>query len=288
MRNDFCENYLQHGKEWKNHKYVAKIKLGNGKWFYFYDAKIYQNYLARQQGKNKSDPGRFAKKDPNKIEPSDQLKNDKVVQELVSKKTPGATIEEKAKAMTNNIKAGTEAIKSLLEKNSANKAENQSQSKSSGGSKSSGSSSKSSGKKSSGGSKSSGSSKKSSGGSSKEKGSSGTKSTSKEKKTKDKKTQTRAFDSAAAMKEMFNISDSDVHKYKSVSEMLSSMKKYKDGSYGYLTAENTTYKWEKRGGKIVVIDMNTDKEISINKYLQDAVSIQEFRTDDKKSKYRKK
>lgn len=59
MRNDFCMNYLAHsakGKEWARHRYVAKVRLPSGKWFYFYDAKRYQNYLKRKNGGNKTPP----------------------------------------------------------------------------------------------------------------------------------------------------------------------------------------------------------------------------------------
>ena len=71
--------------------------------------------------------------------------------------------------------------------------------------------------------------------------------------------------------------------------MLENMKSYDDNSYGYPTAKNTTYQWEKEGGQIKLYDMNTDKEISIDEYLKDVSSIQEFRTDNikRKSKYRK-
>lgn len=46
---------LFHGGEWKDHKYVAKIKLANGKYRYFYSLKEFQNYVAIEEGKKLED-----------------------------------------------------------------------------------------------------------------------------------------------------------------------------------------------------------------------------------------
>lgn len=95
MRNDFCSNYLEHsakGKTWANHRYVAKVKLPSGKWFYFYDANAYQNYLKRQGG---GDTGRFAKANPNKEMVELAAKNDPNLQNLVKENSPEKTLEEK-------------------------------------------------------------------------------------------------------------------------------------------------------------------------------------------------
>ena len=56
MRNDFCTGYLAHsakGKEWGRHKYVAKVKLGTGRYFYFYDWNQYQKYLKKRGDANR-------------------------------------------------------------------------------------------------------------------------------------------------------------------------------------------------------------------------------------------
>lgn len=92
MRNDFCSNYLEHsakGKTWANHRYVAKVKLPSGKWFYFYDTNAYQNYLKRQGGGN---TGQFAKANPNKEMVELAAKNDPNLQNLVKENSPEKTL----------------------------------------------------------------------------------------------------------------------------------------------------------------------------------------------------
>lgn len=121
MRNDFCSNYLEHsakGKTWANHRYVAKVKLPSGKWFYFYDANAYQNYLKRQGGGN---TGQFAKTNPNKEMVELAAKNDSNLQNLVKENSPEKTLEEKTKAMKSNIENGEKKIQELLENSKGSK-----------------------------------------------------------------------------------------------------------------------------------------------------------------------
>lgn len=282
MRNDFREHVLEHsakGTTWKNTKYLKKIMGANGKYIYFYTQAQLDAYNKQTSGSmnvlsNKA-------RENVKKGAMDQVPIQKLAQGGMI--APGKTLAQKTKNLNSAISKGSKLIQETLAKQS-----------------------KKSSKSGSGSSKKStsiaGKSKGSSGSSSKASKAAGSKAASskaakatKEKSTAEKSTkqetqkQVRAFDSAAAMKLMYGITDDKVNKYTSKDKMLENMKKYDDNSYGYLTAKNTTYKWEKTDGKIKLIDMNTDKEISADEYLKDVSSIQEFRTDNikRKSKYRK-
>lgn len=282
MRNDFREHVLEHsakGTTWKNTKYLKKIMGANGKYIYFYSQAELDAYNKKTSGsinvmsnKARENVAKGA---------MDQLSMQKLAQGGMI--APGKTLAQKTKNLNSAISKGSKLIQETLAK--------QSKKSSKSGSGSSKKSSSIAGK-----------SKGSSGSSSKSSKAAGSKAASskvakatKEKSTAEKSTkqetqkQVRAFDSAAAMKLMYGITDDKVNKYTSKEKMLENMKKYDDNSYGYLTAKNTTYKWEKTDGQIKLIDMNTDKEISADEYLKDVSSIQEFRTDNikRKSKYRK-
>lgn len=282
MRNDFREHVLEHsakGTTWKNTKYLKKIMGANGKYIYFYSQAQLDAYNKKTSGsinvmsnKARENVAKGA---------MDQVSMQKLAQGGMI--APGKTLAQKTKNLNSAISKGSKLIQETLAK--------QSKKSSKLGSSSSKKSTSIAGK-----------SKGSSGSSSKASKAAGSKAASskaakatKEKSTAEKSTkqetqkQVRAFDSAAAMKLMYGITDDKVNKYDSKEKMLENMKKYDDNSYGYLTAKNTTYKWEKTDGKIKLIDMNTDKEISADEYLKDVSSIQEFRTDNikRKSKYRK-
>lgn len=282
MRNDFREHVLEHsakGTTWKNTKYLKKIMGANGKYIYFYNQAQLDAYNKKTSGgmnvlSNKA-------RENVKKGAMDQVSMQKLAQGGMI--APGKTLAQKTKNLNSAISKGSKLIQETLAK--------QSKKSSKSGSGSSKKSSSIAGK-----------SKGSSGSSSKASKAAGSKAASskaakatKEKSTAEKSTkqetqkQVRAFDSAAAMKLMYGITDDKVNKYTSKDKMLENMKKYDDNSYGYLTAKNTTYKWEKANGKVKLIDMNTDKEISIDEHLKDVSSIQEFRTDNikRKSKYRK-
>lgn len=300
MRNDFCSNYLEHsakGKEWANHKYVAKIKLSSGKWFYFYDTKTYQNYLKRTGGEQKADSGRYAKKDPtNGLKVTSKGLSYSSSMSTASKLSKTSSYIAAGKKAASSVSVGHGNAQRLAEagKKKANEILSKAKSSSSSSKKSSGSSSskKSSGTKTG---KSSGSSSSKSGSSKKAAGSSKAAKATKEKTTTAKTTkenqeqQIRAFDSAAAMRQMYGVRKDEVSTYDSKDKMLEEMKTYDDGAFGYLTAKNTTYSWEKKDGEIKLIDLNTGEEVSIDEYLNDVKSIEAFRTDNKqkKSKYRK-
>lgn len=279
MRNDFREHVLEHsakGTTWKNTKYLKKVMGANGKYIYFYTQAELDAYNKKTSGsinvmsnKARENVAKGA---------MDQVSMQKLAQGGMI--APGKTLAQKTKNLNSAISKGSKLIQETLAKQSSKSSKS-----------GSGSSKKSS--------SIAGKSKGSSGSSSKASKAAGSKAASskasKEKSTAEKSTkqetqkQVRAFDSAAAMKLMYGITDDKVNKYDSKEKMLENMKKYDDNSYGYLTAKNTTYKWEKTDGQIKLIDMNTDKEISADEYLKDVSSIQEFRTDNikRKSKYRK-
>lgn len=280
MRNDFHEGaFLCHsakGKGWANHKYVAKIKLSSGKYFYFYNLKDYQNYLKRQ-GKQQ---GSNALANPNKQVAETAAKGDANVEKLISTPIKGNTTEEKTKTLTNAIATGETKIQEALSKSSST-----SSSSSSSSSKSSGSSSKSSGssKKSSGSSKKSSGSSKSSKSSSDKSSKKSSDTTSKEKTTTtEKKKNTLPSNepiSLDSLKKTHGIEDKDVNTHRSIEDLTKKLGSYSDGAFGYIYAGNKAYKWSKVDGKIVFKDFDTEKEVTLDKALTD---IQEFRTDKKK------
>lgn len=279
MRNDFKEHVLEHsakGTTWKNTKYLKKVMGANGKYTYFYT----QAQLDAYNKTNKSGVNALSNK------ARENLAKGAMDQDPIKKLAQGGmiaqgkTTAEKTASLNKAIATGNKAIASALSSSSK---------KSSSSSKSSKSGSSTGKSKSSSGS-SSKAAKASAGKAAKEKSSSSkaAKDTTAKETTK-KEVQKKAFDSAAAIKYMFGITDSKVNKHSSKDEMLKNMKSYDDGAYGYLTAKNSTYKWEKKNGEIKLIDINTDKEISIDEYLKDVSSIQEFRTDNikRKSKFKK-
>lgn len=277
MRNDFKEHVLEHsakGTTWKNTKYLKKVMGANGKYTYFYT----QAQLDAYNKTNKSGVNALSN------EAKANLAKGAMDQDPVKKLAQGGmiaqgkTTAEKTASLKKAIATGSKAIANALSSSSKKS------SKSSGSSKSSKSGSIAGKSKSSSGS-SSKAAKEAKGKASSSKAAKDT--TAKE--TTKKEVQKKAFDSAAAIKYMFGITDSKVNKHSSKDEMLKNMKSYDDGAYGYLTAKNSTYKWEKKNGEIKLIDINTDNEISIDQYLKDVSSIQEFRTDNikRKSKFKK-
>ena len=291
MRNDFCSNYLEHsakGKTWANHRYVAKVKLPSGKWFYFYDANAYQNYLKRQGG---GDAGRFAKANPNKEMVEIAAENDPNLQNLVKEKSSEKTLEEKTKAMKTNIENGEKKIQELLENTKGSKSKKNG--KGSGSSKKKEATIKAKPVRSSKSSKKKDENKKTSK-SGKEKKTSN----SKEKQTQKKeeavknnllntkttnepeKITSKPF-TADSLKKTFGIKDTDVNKHKNTSELVSKIKSYDDGSNGYIIAGDKIYKWSKNDGNITFMDYETDKEVTLGSELN---NIQEFVINGKKKK----
>lgn len=291
MRNDFCSNYLEHsakGKTWANHRYVAKVKLQSGKWFYFYDANAYQNYLKRQGG---GDTGQFAKANPNKEMVELAAKNDPNLQNLVKEKSSEKTLEEKTKAMKTNIENGEKKIQELLENTKGSKSKKNG--KGGGSSKKKEATIKAKPVRSSKSSKKKKDENKKTSKSGKEK-----KTSNKEKQTQKKeesvkndllntkttnepeKTTSKPF-TADSLKKTFGIKDTDVNKHKNTSELVSKIKSYDDGSNGYIIAGDKIYKWSKNDGNITFMDYETDKEVTLGSELN---NIQEFIINGKKKK----
>ena len=290
MRNDFKEGiFLMHsakGKTWANHRYVAKVKLPSGKWFYFYDANAYQNYLKRQGG---GDTGQFAKANPNKEMVELAAKNDPNLQNLVKEKSSEKTLEEKTKAMKTNIENGEKKIQEILENTKGSKSKKKG--KGGGSSKKKEATIKAKPVRSSKSSKKKDENKKTSK-SGKEK-----KTSNKEKQTQKKeeavknnllnkttnepdKTTSKPF-TADSLKKTFGIKDTDVNKHKNTSELVSKIKSYDDSSNGYIIAGDKIYKWSKNDGNITFMDYETEKEVTLSSELN---NIQEFVINGKKKK----
>ena len=290
MRNDFKEGiFLMHsakGKTWANHRYVAKVKLPSGKWFYFYDANAYQNYLKRQGG---GDTGQFAKANPNKEMVELAAKNDPNLQNLVKEKSPEKTLEEKTKMMKTNIENGEKKIQEILENTKGSKSKKKG--KGGGSSKKKEATIKAKPVRSSKSSKKKDENKKTSK-SGKEK-----KTSNKEKQTQKKeeavknnllnkttnepdKTTSKPF-TADSLKKTFGIKDTDVNKHKNTSELVSKIKSYDDSSNGYIIAGDKIYKWSKNDGNITFMDYETEKEVTLSSELN---NIQEFVINGKKKK----
>lgn len=307
MRNDFCSNYLEHsakGTTWKNAKYVARVKLSFGKYFYFYDQQKYQNYLKKSSGgaANRAKAEAELLKEPakrivsksttssgsltgyssktteeKKAVTSNLINNGKAVTPTITQKATSDKIEAgkttaqelleraRGKSDSSSKKSGSGSSKSLSSKSS----------KSSGTSKSKSSSSKSSGTKEKTTKEKATSSKQT-----KEKSSKETTSKVTTKKDAKLKAEERAFTSDT-LKKLYGVKDSDVNKHETTEKMLENLRSYKDGAFGYIVSGNTTYKWTKENGKIVFKDFKTDKEVSLPSALN---NIEEFRTDKKNKK----
>ena len=248
MRNDFCENYLMHADR-ANHKYVAKIKLSSGKFYYFYNLLQYQNYLKKLGKNNNQQDGQNALKNPNENKVSPEMKrtlaSDKAVQNLVNKKMEGNTIEEKTKHLKSYMNKGSEVISSKLSNETKTTATDTSDSKKSSKSSGSGGSSSKSSKGIGGkGAKSKSSKEKSS----KEKASGGSKSnkSSSSKETKDKNKKVVLPEEQMTidkLKSMYKKKDDDVSTINGTSDDLKKkmLDKYDEGAFGYLSAGDKVY-----------------------------------------------
>ena len=298
MRNDFCSNYLEHsakGKTWANHRYIAKVKLPSGKMFYFYDNAKYQAYLKNQAKRSAASTGKFTDKTTQEAMrktsskslsnySSKSVEEKKAVTKSYIESGKAAASSAASKASSETIATGKTKMQELLERANAKAGTSSSKSK---GSSSSSSKSKSSSSKSKG--SSSKSSKSSSSSKSKDATSKSTKAaketTAKTAKTTTKsdgkyKAEERAF-TQESLKKLYGVKDKDINKHESTEKLLSTLKSYKDGSFGYVMAGGTTYKWTKQGGNIVFKDFKTDKEVTLSSALK---NIEEFRTDKKNKK----
>lgn len=282
MRNDYCSNYLEHsakGTSWKNVKYLKKVPLGSGKFYYIYT----QKELDAWNKRNSQNANNNVLSDKYKAETKKQvLSSAKSLEDLQREgfTVKGRTPAEKTANLKKNIKDGEDAIKKALEKEEESKSK---KSKSSG----SGSSGKSSKGSSGSSSKKSGSSKSS--GSSKEKSASSTKKAATEKatsktQTTQKKAENKTPINLDTLKKIYGAKDEDVTTHDmSASDFKNKMlSKYDEGSFGYLMAGDKAYKWTIEGGQLVIKDFDTDKDVSFDTYLKDVKQFKEFQTNKKK------
>lgn len=279
MRNDFYTGYLAHsakGKEWGRHKYVAKVKLGTGRYFYFYDWNQYQKYLKKRGDANR-----------------------KAIEEKKATASGGSSEETAKKSMT-----AEERRQADIERVMGSKGSSSSKSKKSGSSSSS--SKKTSSKSSSGKSKSSSSSKEKT---AKEKSSSSaSKKEAKEKTTKTSTANTtqqtvqevKKTPSLSSYKYQYDLKDDDVDSYQGqdsnrisrnqIEEIIQdAVDKYPDDSSGYLLSGftndiNYNFKWVKENGTIKLLDPDTNQEVSMDTALLNMNSVSLFRTDNKQKK----
>lgn len=271
MRNDFQEGaFLAHsakGTTWKNAKYIKKVPLGNGRFYYIY---------------NQSQLNALGKKNSGAV----NVLSNKERQKRLTAATKAVTVEDLArKGFAASGKTAAEKVKSL--KNNISKGEKKIQDALSKSSKKSGSSGSSGSKKSGSGSKgSSGSSGSKKSGSGKEKSASKKAASEKKEKTTNKKQRDKTPINMDSLKKIYGIKDEEVTTHEmSSSEFKSKMlSKYDEGSFGYLMSGDKAYKWSISGGQFILKDFNTDKEVSFDTYLKDAKSFQEFQTNKKKKK----
>lgn len=289
MRNDFIEHVLEHsakGTAWKNTKYLKKVPLGNNKFYYIYTQAQLNAWNKRHSGSASNVLSNKEKESRVKTAASGAS-----IETLAKNgfKVKGSTIQEKTANLNLAIQAGTAKINQVLNKakktEEAKTNDNSSSKKSSGGS--GGSSKKSSGSKAKGGSSGSSKSKGSSASKDKEGKSGSSKATSKSsevKKAAEKTTNSAAPITLDALKKIYGKEDKDVTTHTtSPSEFKETMlSKYKDGSYGYLMAGGKAYKWTIDGGKLILKDYDTDKEVSFDDYLKNAKEFKEFQTNTKK------
>lgn len=280
MRNDYCSNYLEHsakGTSWKNVKYLKKVPLGNGKFYYIYT----QKELDAWNKRNSQNANSNVLSDKYKAETKKQvLSSGKTLEDLQKEgfTVKGRTPAEKTANLKKNIKDGEDAIKKALEKEEESKSK---KSKSSG----SGSSGKSSKGSSGGSSKKSGSSK-----SSKEKSEkSSAKKAATEKataktQTTQKKTENKTPINLDTLKKIYGAKDEDVSTHDMTAPEFKNkmLSKYDEGSFGYLMAGDKAYKWTIEGGQLVIKDFDTDKNVSFDTYLKDVKQFKEFQTNKKK------
>lgn len=315
MRNDFESNYLEHsilkGFKRKNHKYFERIER-NGRYIYFYTQAAYDAFMRKASGaassiKNSLTSNSKKQTQNKEIVSNLQKKNQAAsvknslstgqarVEQLKQKNfsAPGKTTEEKKKNTEEAIKVGEEKIKEQIAKSSKEDSKS-SKKKGSGSSSSKSSSGKSSGKssKSSGSKKGSSSAKEKSSGSSKAVSSKTTAEKSQATtqnqttKTQEQTKNNNEKITLDTLKKVYGKKDEDVETHKMTeaefeNKMLS---KYEEGSFGYLMAGNKAYKWTIEGGKLILKDYNTEKEVSTKKYLANVKEFKEFQTNKKKTK----
>lgn len=289
MRNDFHEGaFLAHsakGTSWKNTKYLKKVPLGNGRYYYIYTQAQLNAWNKRNSSgsdSNKGAPTNVLSNNERNKRMTAAVNNGKSLDNIIRNGmvAKGNTLAEKTANLKKNIADGEEAIKKAL-----------ASSEDSSSKKGSGSGSSSSSKKSKSGS--SGKSKSgSSGKSAKEKTAkekSGSSKAAKEKTTKEKTTkEAKAVNNTPinmdSLKKIYGKEDKDISSFKGTAAEFKKnlLEKYKDGAFGYLSAGDKVYKFTIQNGNVILQDFDTDKEISFDQYLKDAKDFKEFKSNTKK------
>ena len=289
MRNDFQEGaFLAHsakGTSWKNVKYLKKVKLASGKYYY-----IYTQAQLNAWNKSHSIEGNNVLSDKTKADAKKQVLNNSSSLEQLQKErfaVKGNTSAEKKANLQKSISDGEKKIEEILEKKQKEKEEAKSK-KSSGSGSSGKSSKKSSAKGSSGSSKKSNSSKdkenKEKSASSKAASEKSTAKSTAKATTTQTKTENKTPITLDTLKKIYGTKDDEVTTHdKSASEFKNEMlSKYDEGSFGYLMAGDKAYKWTIEGGNLVIKDFDTDKDVSFDTYLKDVKQFKEFQTNKKK------
>ena len=298
MRNDFESDYLAHsakGTTWKNVKYFKKVMGPSGKYIYFYSQAALDKYMHNQS------QGRNARKNPNEIpaEPVNKSIGSKTIQQKKAqtasyissgKKAAQAPAVGQRAAQTRMAKAGelSAAGKKKADEILAQaKEDTKKKGKGSSSSKKEKDPMAKTGKSSSKGS--SGSSKKEKSGSSKAASSkkattAKTKTTSAQPKAETKKVVDNTPINLDTLKKIYGVKDEDVTTHDMTAPEFKNkmLSKYDEGSFGYLMAGDTAYKWTIEGGQLIIKDFETDKNVSFDTYLKDAKQFKEFQTNKKK------
>lgn len=262
MRNDFCSNYLAHarGVEWKNHKYVAKLKLANGKFFYFYSQAQYDSYMNKMKKRN----------DANREALNEKFGIKKATPKVEAKKN--TTIEDS---------------KSKSKKKSGSSSSSKSSGAKSGKSSSSSKSKSSSEEKAK---KGSGSSKQAKESTKKTSAKSSANAMTMSKLLRELEAATAVTTkgeetNAAELKETYGVIDNEVSSLNAMKAEQEMNQKYKDGAYGFISVGDKVYKWDKQGGQIHLYDFQSEKEIPFNTIVKGQKQfISEFSIDDKKDR----
>lgn len=262
MRNDFCSNYLAHarGVEWKNHKYVAKLKLANGKFFYFYSQAQYDSYMNKMKKRN--DANREALNEKfgiKKATPKVEAKKNTTVEDSKSKskKKSGSSSSSKS----SGAKSGKSSSSSKSKSSSEEKAK-----KGSGSSKQSKESTKNTSAKSSANAMT-------------------MSKLLRELEAATAVTTKGEETNAAELKETYGVIDNEVSSLNAMKAEQEMNQKYKDGAYGFISVGDKVYKWDKQGGQMHLYDFQSEKEIPFNTIVKGQKQlISEFSIDDKKDR----
>lgn len=297
MRNDFHEGaFLAHsakGTSWKSTKYLKKVPLGNGRYYYIYtQAQLNAWNKRHSSGSSNNTPTNVLSNNERNKRMTTAVSSGRSLDNIIRNGmvAKGNTLAEKTANLKKNIADGEEAIKKALASSESSSSKKGSGSGSSGSSKKSKSGSSGKSKSGSSGKSKSGSS----GKSAKEKTAkekSGSSKAAKEKTTKEKTTtkkEAKAVNNTPitmdSLKKILGKEDKDISSFKGTAAEFKKnlLKKYKDGAFGYLSAGGKVYKFTIQNGNVILQDFDTDKEVSFDQYLKDAKDFKEFKSNTKK------